>query len=457
MDWKNSPREAMHWKPHAAGQVECNLCPRHCKPRDGQFGYCKVRGTIGDKFYTFNYGKSVGATVETIETEAIYHYAPGTKILSVGNIGCMMSCTFCQNWDSSQIKHLNPAAVQHYTPESIIETCLENNIPMISWTYNDPVVWHEFVLETSRLAKKHGIKTLYKSALYIEKAPLDELLEVMDIFSISLKSMDDEYYKKITKGRLQPVLDGIMQIHNSPYRNHLEISQLLVTELNDSIGDIEKTIRWVTENLGREIPIHFVAFHPAYKYTAVERTPVETLRIAKKMAVEAGIKYCYLGNVYEDKMSDTHCAHCEHPLVTRYGLTVNVCGIDSAGKCKNCGHPSPIAYPHDNKHIAAAYSFTKPTVQKQQVWDREVNSIHIECAPGTQEAWLEISGMGGGRHDVVRIGKGLSRRIVSKSGASEEGVTITWEEGQDIKILPVLDRAHFPINDSLEIKVARCG
>jgi len=457
MDWKNEPREAMHWKAYKEGQVECNLCPRHCKPRDGQFGYCKVRGTIGDKFYTFNYGKSVGATVETIETEAIYHYAPGTKILSVGNIGCMMSCTFCQNWDSSQIKHLNPAAVKHYTPETIIKTCKDNNIPMISWTYNDPVVWHEFVLATSRLAKENGIKTLYKSALYIEKAPLDDLLPVIDIFSISLKSMDDDYYKKITKGRLQPVLDAIMQIHNSPYRNHLEISQLLVTELNDSIGDIDKTIRWVTENLGCELPIHFVAFHPAYKYTAVERTPVETLRIAKKMAIEAGVKYCYLGNVYEDKMSDTHCTHCEASLVTRYGLTVDVCGISAEGNCRQCGHASPITHPHGHKNVVTPYVFQKQTMQKQQVWDREVNSIHIECSSDTEEAWLEISGIGSDIYSMVKIGNGLSRRIFSKSCASEQGVTIKWEEDQDIKILPVLDRAHFPINDSLEIKVARCG
>ncbi len=447
----------MHWRTTDEGKVECNLCPRHCKPHEGQFGYCKVRGTVEGRLHTFNYGMSVGATVETIETEAINHYAPGTRILSVGNIGCMMSCSYCQNWDSSQIRHLNPDAVREYTPEQIVQLCLDHRIPMISWTYNDPVVWHEFVLETSRLAQQRGIKTLYKSALYIERAPLEDLIPVMDIFSISLKSMDDNFYKRYTKGRLQPVLDGIRQIHGSQHRKHLEISQLLVTGLNDRMEDIQRTIDWVLGNLGTEVPIHFVAFHPAYEYTSVERTPVETLKAAKRMAMEQGIRHCYLGNVYEDKMSDTLCIHCRNTLVTRFGLTVEVCGIDPEGRCRQCGKPSPILYPHGNLPITLEHSFGPELRQEEQVWSREVNSIHIECGPGTREAWLEIKGMGSDRRDVFKLGDGLSRRIVSKSNRSERGVLVRWEQGEDIRILPVLDRAHFPMAEPAALKAVPLG
>jgi pyruvate formate lyase activating enzyme len=255
-------RLAQHWIPFKKNRAECRLCPRHCRPKNDRMGFCGVRGTIDGEFRSFNFGQSLAATEEIIETEAINHFAPGARILSMGNVGCMMACSFCQNWKTSQIQHLDYQSVRHYTPEQLIELCLENDIPIISWTYNDPVVWHEFVVETSGLAHKNGIKTLYKSAFYIEEEPVKELIECIDIFSLSLKSLDEKFYQKETKATLKPVLERIKQVAISD--RHLEISQLVIPELNDGDKDINQTIDWLIDNVGNHVPLHFVAFHPAY-------------------------------------------------------------------------------------------------------------------------------------------------------------------------------------------------
>ena len=185
-------------------------------------GYCGVRGAVNGALHTFNYGLSLTPTEEFIETEAVVHFSPGARILSLGNIGCMMSCVFCQNWETSQIKHLDEAHIRRYSPQDLVDICLENEISIISWTYNDPVVWHEFVLETSALARKNGLLVLYKSALFIEEAPVNELIDCVDIFSLSLKSLSDSFYRKSTGARLAPVLSRIEQVARS--ERHLEIS-----------------------------------------------------------------------------------------------------------------------------------------------------------------------------------------------------------------------------------------
>ncbi|MEY4893873.1 MAG: AmmeMemoRadiSam system radical enzyme, partial [Bacteroidota bacterium] len=305
MNWKENSREAMHWHTNPEGtKIVCDLCPRHCQTQSGQMGFCKVRGNVDGVFHTFNFGKSVTATQECIETEAVNHYMPGARILSLGNIGCMMACSYCQNWQTSQIKHLNDANVFEYSPEQVIDLALANDIKVISWTYNDPVVWHEFVLETSKLAKAAGLTTLYKSALYIELEPLKELIEVIDIFSISLKCMDDAIYRKENKGKLQPVLDAIELIAASD--RHLEISQLVVTDLNDDGTDAVKTARWMREKLRPEVPLHLVAYHPSFKYKK-PRTELSTLLKLRELVLQEGLEYVYLGNVYADDMSNTHC------------------------------------------------------------------------------------------------------------------------------------------------------
>lgn len=452
-------RPAQHWQPFKLDRAECRLCPRHCQPKNNRMGFCGVRGTVEGKFQTFNFGLSLAATEEVIETEAVNHFSPGTRILSMGNIGCMMACSFCQNWETSQIKHLDPQAVRHYSPAEVVEICLKNNIPMISWTYNDPVVWHEFIIETSTLAQQHGIKTLYKSAFYIEQKPVEELLQCIDIFSLSLKSLNDEFYQKHTKARIQPVLERIKQVAASD--KHLEISQLLIPELNDSDEDIIQTIDWVLKNLGTDIPLHFVAFHPAYQYQQVNRTDVSSLKQARRLAYSKGLKHIYLGNTLDAGLNDTFCQQCGVLLVQRYGLHANTINLDEHSHCCQCGTLSSIIRPLSSSPELTSPSFsmetstfdkeggghTEDTKKKQIIihWHEEAQSIHILQldAKGASDT-LFIRSIGYNHGIKKTLSHGLERFIISRQHPSETGVVISWESDCQYQALALLDRAHYP-------------
>jgi len=447
MNWHNTSQTASHWHSDV-DRVTCSLCPRHCRPRDGQTGFCKVRGPINGTMKTFNYGRSVAATEEVIETEAVNHFQPGARILSLGNVGCMMSCTFCQNWETSQIKHLDLSVVKNYKPEDVINLCLTHNIDIISWTYNDPVVWHEFVIDTSRLANRHGIRTLYKSAFYIEERPVEELIACIDIFSISLKSMNDDFYRKVTKGRLQPVLDRIEQVFHSG--KHLELSQLVIPELNDNNEDFESTVRWITEKLGIHIPLHFVAFHPAYKYNHVGRTPIKTLERAHDLAIKSGIEHCYLGNVYKPNLNNTYCKKCNATLVTRYGLTAKVNNLTKDSHCTQCGHLSPIIEPYGTTNMETIDNTHKTQIQLTHFWQNDVKSAHINQTNNNEHALttITVTPINGGRPLTRTLGNGLDRIIISKQNEADHGFTVAWDGNATFEILPVLDRAHFPVKSS---------
>ncbi len=454
---------AQHWVPFKENRAECQLCPRHCRPKNDRMGFCGVRGTVNGELHTFNYGQSLAATEEVIETEAVNHYAPGARILSMGNIGCMMSCSFCQNWETSQTKHLDYKMVRDYTPEELINLCKKNDIQIISWTYNDPVVWHEFVVETSKLAQKEGIKTLYKSAFYIEELPVKELIECIDIFSLSLKSLNEKFYQKVTKAKLQPVLDRIKQVAAS--KSHLEISQLVIPELNDSDQDIIETIDWVKNNIGNHVPLHFVAFHPAYKYTHVERTTFSTLEQARNLAISKGMKHVYLGNTYEADSNDSDCPKCQTKWVSRYGLYAKVTNLDENSCCTNCGEQSPILEPHLASSLSAI-SLSKETADSipkdeqdlkdsfEVTWNSECQSIHIlqSILPSSNKPLkntnlndtLRIRSIGSHHIFEKQISAGLDRFIISRQSQDETGIVVSWDSDYDYQNLTLLDRAHFP-------------
>lgn len=449
---KQQSRPAQHWVPFKENRAECRLCPRHCRPKDDRMGFCGVRGTVNGEFKTFNYGQSLAATEEIIETEAVNHFAPGARILSMGNVGCMMACSFCQNWETSQTQHLDYQMVRDYTPQQLVDMCLENEIPVISWTYNDPVVWHEFVVETSKLAQKHGIKTLYKSAFYIEEAPVNELIDCIDIFSLSLKSLNDAFYKKQTKARLQPVLDRIKQIVNAG--KYLELSQLVIPELNATDEDIEQTIDWVVEHVGTDVPLHFVAFHPAYQYTHVDRTDIDTLKRARTLALKKGMKYIYLGNAYEPNLNNTHCQNCDAILVSRYGLHSKVINLNDDACCTKCGAQSPIIEPFLNQSPLINKGISKDINNQLQDgeksieihWSDEAQSAHILQTKNaeTHDDYLQIRSIGTDTASIKMLSQGLDRFIVSRTSDQETGIIISWDSASEYQYLAVLDRAHYP-------------
>lgn len=438
-------RKAQHWLPLSETRVECTLCPRHCQPRNGQMGYCGVRGAVDGELHTFNFGLALAATEEVIETEAINHFSPGVRILSMGNVGCMMTCSFCQNWETSQVKHLDQKQVRDYTPQQLVDICLDNGIGVLSWTYNDPVVWHEFVVETSTLAQKHGIKTLYKSAFYIEEAPVAELIECIDIFSISLKSLSETFYQKVTKAKLQPVLDRIVQVAKSG--RHLEISQLVIPELNDADEDIKRTIEWVLEHVGPQVPLHFVAFHPAYKYTKVERTPLESLVRAREMAWSMGMKHVFLGNTHKSDLNNTTCSNCGEIQVRRYGLNAQPMNMTADGCCIKCGEKSIVTNPMSvlsEKRQPATSGDLRHSVEL--LWTSEAQSAHIMLTAGQRiPENIRLRPLGPHQTTERVLQTGLDRFIVARQSTEDKGIVMSWDSDNQYEFFPVLDRAHFPV------------
>lgn len=451
VNWRREPHVAQHWHPiDGTDRVECTLSPRHCKIANGKSGFCGVRRNIGGVLYSDNYGRAVAAAEEVIETEAIYHFRPGARILSMGNIGCMMSCRFCQNWTTSQVKHLDTRVIQSMSPEDVIDIAQQHEIEVISWTYNDPIVWHEFVLETSRLARDANIRTLFKSAMYIEAAPLHELLTVIDIWSVSLKSLDAKFYKKVTGARLGPVLDRIKEIHATS--RHLEVSQLLVTGLNDTEDGIRKTVDWHLDNLDEDVPLHFVRFHPAFRYMNVPRTPKAILRQAVEIAREAGIRFVYLGNLLESGVSDTHCTSCSELLVKRYGLATDIVGIDDKGCCTACGTLSPIVEPKAAKKrlgCSIDAEWTDASTEVLHEWSEEASSIHIQShvsLPNTVTVAVDRGDPD--NTEYFQVGGNLTRALISRRSDAEQRITLRWPADANIQVTPVFDRAHLYTGDN---------
>ncbi len=446
--WKDSWRPARLEERLDGGAVRCHLSPRTCVIKPGQHGFCGVRANRNGRLVTLNYGKSVHATEETIETEAVFHYAPGERILSMGNIGCMMNCDYCHNWKTSQAKHVSDSDVHHYTPEQVVDIAVRHGIRVISWTYNDPVVWHEFVIETAALARARGIVNLFKSAFFITPEAIAELLPVIDIFSISVKSMDPVYYRKLTKGWLEPVLEGAKLVHRAG--KHVEISTLMVTDVSDDLRTAGAIADFVGQQLDQAVPLHFVRFHPDYKMTASTRTPIPRLEAARALALDAGIRHVYLGNVYDNAGVDTRCHACDSLLVSRYGLNARLIGLGGDGHCRACGtdaHMRLFAEPGSAQPTAAAI---EPSLRRaSHLWKGDIRSLHIQVRnqgtnpatvftrrldPGTSEPWRTLA-----------LAPGESYRyIAAKASPDEQGIEVAVPSEVASSLHEVFDRAHFP-------------
>ncbi len=428
-------------------RVQCYLCPRHCTLAPDRSGFCQVRRNRNGELVTLNYGASVQITEEVIETEAVFHFHPGARILSLGNVGCMMTCEFCQNWTTSQARFIRKEDVRHYTPEEVVESALAKGIRILSWTYNDPVVWHEFVMDTARLARRHGLLNLYKSAFYIGPEAVEELREVIDIFSLSLKSMDPRFYARMTKGRLEPVLEAIRQVRAWGDR-HLEISNLVVTGANDSMPEVEKVAAWVLDALGDDVPLHFVRFHPAFRILDVPRTDIGFLKAARERALAMGVRHCYLGNVFEPgPWSDTACRRCGEVLVSRFGLRASSGKLNGDGSCGACGAPAPIVPTPAAPSPPRSAATHEPTRTWTHRWTAEAQSGHFQLRnrSALPEAVLLLHDGGdpAGRTLALRPGEDW-RFLVAKDQPASSGVSLRHPEGVEVRFWEVLDRAHFP-------------
>lgn len=344
LDWNHKDKEAYMYQKEENNKVRCGLCPRNCLIEENGVGFCKVRKNMGGTLYALSYGKATHITVEKIETEALFHYKPGANILSLGNFGCNLDCDYCQNWQYSQFQYTNPKYIHEYTIDEIIQTALENDVKILSWTYNDPAVWFEFVMDTAKEAKKYGIKSLFKSAFYLSETAVEQLCDVIDIFAISIKAMDERYYTRFTKGFLPPVLKNAKIVFNRGI--HFEISNLVVTGLTNNLDSYDKMIDFILGNLSKDIPIHFTRFHPDYKYMKAEKTPIEDVNLARTRALEKGLRYAYIGNAFEGEGLNTYCPECHELLISRYGLHTYIKedAVDHNSKCRKCGFQTTIKF-----------------------------------------------------------------------------------------------------------------
>ncbi|MGB9911282.1 MAG: AmmeMemoRadiSam system radical SAM enzyme [Microgenomates group bacterium] len=325
--------EAQFYQQLENGKVQCNLCPNRCLLSLGQRGLCKVRENIGGKLYSLVYGKPVTTAVDPIEKKPFYHFLPGAKTYSLATAGCNLACKYCQNWDIAQ---RFPEDIQTIpmTPQQVVEEALKSGSQVIAFTYNEPIIWYEYMLDIAKLAKEKGLRTVMISNGYINQQPLKEILNYLDAVKIDLKSFNNDTYMKLIGGKLEPVLESIKTVYQSG--KWLEIVWLVVPGYTDNLEEIKSACKWIKENTSENIPIHFSRFWPKYKLTNLPPTPEETLKKARKVCLEVGMKYVYTGNIDDEEGSITYCPTNKKPLIKRVGYFIKENLINPEGKSPNC-------------------------------------------------------------------------------------------------------------------------
>ena len=325
-------KEALYYKKLDNGVVNCQLCPRKCIIPDGRRGFCGVRENRKGTLYTLVYARPVSIHVDPIEKKPLFHFLPSTTAFSIATAGCNLKCKFCQNWEISQAK---PEDVEyaHIEPAELIKELKESNAPTIAYTYTEPTIFYEYMLETAKLARAQGIKNIMHSNGYINEEPLRELAKYLDAANIDLKGFTEGYYSKMTEGTLEPVLRSLKILKETGV--HVEITTLVLAGYNDEPETIRKMCQWIKENLGADVPLHFSRAFPMYKLTSINPTPVETLEKARQIAMECGLKYVYIGNVAGHSAENTYCPKCKKIVIERRGYFVVENNIVN-GKCAFC-------------------------------------------------------------------------------------------------------------------------
>jgi pyruvate formate lyase activating enzyme len=326
-----------YWHQRGDGRIQCDLCPRECKLHDGQRGLCYVRARIDDEIVLTTYGRSSGFCVDPIEKKPLNHFLPGTPVLSFGTAGCNLACRFCQNWDISTAKEYDVLA-DEASPEKVARVADELGTPSIAFTYNDPVIFHEYAIDIADAARERGIRTVAVTAGYVNPEPRREFYAHMDAANIDLKAFTEEFYHRTCAGALAPVLETLEYVRRET-DVWLEITTLLIPGLNDSDVEIDEMTKWVVEHLGPDVPHHFTAFHPSYKMMDRPSTPTKTLVRAREISMGNGERYVYTGNVHDPAGQTTYCHTCGSVLVERDRYRLGRWGLDGQGRCTQCSTP----------------------------------------------------------------------------------------------------------------------
>ncbi|MBI4689193.1 MAG: AmmeMemoRadiSam system radical SAM enzyme [Nitrospirae bacterium] len=316
--------------------VQCELCPTECILKDYQIGGCRVRINKGGILYSLVYGKPCAVHVDPIEKKPFFHFLPATTAFSIATAGCVLGCKFCQNW---QISQANPEDTDNYNmlPDEVVRQAIFNGCRSITYTYTEPAVFYEYMYDTVQIAKRFNIKNTMHTCGYIKEKPLRELSRHMDAADVDLKAFTENFYSRICGGRLRPVLDALVVLKEEGV--WIEITNLVISTLNDDIRQIKEMSRWIVNNLGTDVPLHFSRFFPYYKLKDLPPTPFETLKDARNTALDTGLKYVYIGNI-SSEAENTFCPKCRNTLIERIGYFVKQNNL-SGGKCRFCGTVIP--------------------------------------------------------------------------------------------------------------------
>ncbi len=313
--------------------VKCDLCPRYCVLDKGQKGECRIRVNIDGKLCAVTYGHPCSIHIDPVEKKPLYHFLPGTPILSLATVGCNLHCKNCQNWEISQAEPYQ-YKTEFIEPEEIVNLALRYQCPSIAYTYTEPLAYYEYTYECCKISAEKGLKNVLVTAGYINEEPYKRLQPFVHSANIDLKAFSDEFYRTVCDGTLKPVLRTLELTKNAGIE--LEVTNLIIPTLNDKDEDFRKLSEWIVKNLGKDTPLHFSQFYPRYKMTHLPPTPLETLVKARKIAMDAGLQFVYIGNVIHRESSNTYCPSCKFLLIERYGYNILQNNI-SQGKCPKCG------------------------------------------------------------------------------------------------------------------------
>ncbi len=315
-------------------KIQCTICPRNCKLKEGQRGFCHVRKNVDGEICLTTYGYNTGLAIDPIEKKPLYHFYPQSKVLSFGTLGCNMGCAFCQNWQTTKSK-ADPTQLHSASPKKIAELAIEHGCKSVAFTYNDPVIFYEYAIDTAIECHKKGIKTVAVTAGYINPEPRKEFFKHMDAVNVDLKAFNDEFYKRNCLAGLDPILDTIKYIKNET-NCWMELTTLLIEGENNFEDELQNECKWIVDNVGVDTPLHFSAFHPDYKFLDRKPTKLSTLLKAYDIAKKAGLRYIYIGNVLNTKTSTTYCHGCLKAIIKRDGYQVLEYNLEN-GNCKFCG------------------------------------------------------------------------------------------------------------------------
>ena len=323
------------WHALEDGRIQCDLCPRECRLHEGQRAACFVRQRVGDEIVLTTYGRSSGFCIDPIEKKPLNHFYPGTSVFSFGTAGCNLACKVCQNWDISKSRDMD-RLMDQASPEAIARAARAAGATSAAFTYNDPVIFAEYAIDTATACHALGLKTVAVTAGYITPLARGEFYSVMDAANVDLKGFTEDFYRQLTGARLAPVLDTLLYLRHET-SVWFEITTLLIPDANDSDAEIEALSSWVARELGTDVPLHFTAFHPDFKLRDRPPTPASTLRRARDIALRNGLRYVYTGNIHDAEGGTTYCQHCGSALIVRDWYKILAYRLDDEGHCPDCG------------------------------------------------------------------------------------------------------------------------